>query len=808
MPAGSLQRYRFGLFELQPDERRLLKAGVVVPLRPHAFELLLAMVERAEHLVPKDELFRLVWGKVVVEDNTLQAHISALRKVLGRDAVTTVSRSGYRFGLEVTRVERAAAATPHNLPRSFTSFVGRDGEIEELKRLIDTSRLLTLTGAGGSGKTRLAVELAAQVVDRFPEGVWLVELASLADPALVTETVANTLGAQKQGRLNATDAAAEHVASRRMLLVLDNAEHVRDPCARLADALIERCAQLVILATSREHLGISRETTYRVPSLSVPDPRQDHSPEALAACDSARLFIDRARLQRPHFAVTGENAPALASICRRLDGIPLAIELAAPRIRSMSLEEVNRRLDQRFGLLTGGSHDALPRQRTLRALVDWSYDLLGDTEKAVLRRASVFAGGWNLNAAETVCVADDLATPEVLDILTSLVDKSLIVRDEDDGVTRFKMLETIRHYARDQLVESGERDDARRRHFQCYSEVTNDALQKIRGGDAQGGLGQLDIEHDNLRAMLTWCSTSGSDVQAGLNLVGTLGWFWSVRGYLREGREWIQRMLDASLGGPPTSISARAMVGAGVLIAQLGDDDGARRSYEGALAIYRTLGDRQGEGYALRSLGNVAFAQGDYATARSLCEQSLTIARELGDKHAVASLLGALGEAAGGQGDVASARDLLHECLRTARADNDRWTAGWTLGRLATVEHRAGNDDLANDSFKEALTILHDLQDQWGIASALEGWAAVLRVSRGPLAVARLWGGVERLRNDINAQLPPADRARHDAEVAHARAALADDEAFDHAWEDGRQMNAGDLVRYALELGSGEVARY
>jgi DNA-binding winged helix-turn-helix (wHTH) protein len=366
-------RYRFGRFELQPDKRRLLAAGAPVDVGSRAFDLLVVLVERDGHLVTKDELLERVWPKAIVEENTLQAQVSALRKILGPEAIATISGRGYRFALELTFAGAESVVPKHNLPQQLTSFIGREKEIAQIKELLGTTRLLTFIGAGGCGKTRLAMQVAGDLLESYSDGIWLVELAALAEPGLVPQTVANVLGLKEQPGENLTQTIIEHLASRHLLLVLDNAEHLLAACAEFADAALRRCAQLVILVTSRERLGVAGELTYRVPSLSVPDPKRDTAPEVLSQYESARLFIERARLQRPDFAVTAQNAPALASVCRRLDGIPLAIELAAPRVRSMSVEEVNRRLDQRFGLLTEGSRTALPRHRTLHrdSDADW-----------------------------------------------------------------------------------------------------------------------------------------------------------------------------------------------------------------------------------------------------------------------------------------------------------------------------------------------------------------------------------------------------------------------------------------------------
>src|SRR5258707_4718824 len=469
-PVGSIEHYRFGSFELQPDNRRLLKDGATISLRPRAFDLLAALVERAGRLVTKDELLDQVWPKLVVEEAALHVQVSALRKVLGADAITTVSGRGYQFTLPVTTGDGEANRAPrskHNLPYQLTSFIGREQEIAQLDKLVTANRLVTLSGAGGAGKTRLAIEVASRLVDAFADGVWLVELAALSDPHLVPQVVARALEVKEQPTRPVIETLGDYLASKKLLLVLDNVEHLLEGCVQFADLILHRSAHVAMLVTSRERLGIAGELTYRVPSLTVPAPGDSIAPDALLAYEGVRLFVDRARLLRPDLSVTSENAASLASICYGLDGIPLAIELAAPRLRSMSIEELNQRLDQRFALLTGGSRAALPRHRTLRSTIDWSYDLLADVEQAMLRRVSVFAGGWTLAAAEHVCSGDEIESSSTIELLTSLADKSLVSVEEHEGATRYRMLETVRQYALDRLRHGGEEARCRNRHFAC-----------------------------------------------------------------------------------------------------------------------------------------------------------------------------------------------------------------------------------------------------------------------------------------------------------------------------------------------------
>src|SRR5271154_6306246 len=352
--------------------------------------------------------------------------------------------------LAVTKggIETNRLPTPkHNLPYQLTSFIGRQQEIAQLKGLVTANRLVTLTGAGGAGKSRLAMEVAGQLLDAFADGVWRVDPAALSDAKVLPQAVAAALTLNEQPARPVIETLGDYLASKRLLLVLDNAEHLLDACARLLDVVLARSPYATVIVTSRERLGMAGELTYRVPSLRVPGPGDNLAPDALLTYEGIRLFVDRARLLRPDFSVTSENATSLASICYRLDGIPLAIELAAPRLRSMSVEELNHRLDQRFTLLTDGSQTELPRHRTLRSMIDWSYDLLTDVEQAMLRRVSVFAGGWTLAAAEQVCAGGAIETNDVINLLESLTDKNLVATTEHQGATRYWLLETVRQYA-------------------------------------------------------------------------------------------------------------------------------------------------------------------------------------------------------------------------------------------------------------------------------------------------------------------------------------------------------------------------
>jgi predicted ATPase/DNA-binding winged helix-turn-helix (wHTH) protein/Tfp pilus assembly protein PilF len=842
--------YEIGPFQLDPEAGVLIRDGTPTALGARAVAVLHALVEHANEFVPKGRILDAAWPNLVVEEANLAVQIGAIRRVLseagGERWIETLTGRGYRFVGPLTKVasdrsqDAGGRVRRSTLPEALTSFIGRERELAEIKRLLPGKRLLTLVGAGGVGKTRLALQFAAELVDAdaYRDGVWLVELAPVADPALVPQAVATVLGLKEQPGKSLTQTLIEYLASKHLLLLVDNAEHLLAACAQLADALLRQCPHIVLLATSREGLGIAGELTYRVPSLSMPDPRQHTTPEQLSQYESIRLLVERARLQLPHFTVTDQNAPALASVCYRLDGIPLALELAAARMRSMSVEEVDRRLDHRFSLLKGGSRTAPTRQQTLRSLIDWSYDLLHEAEKALLCRLSVFAGGWTLAAAEAVCDGEGVEKEDVLDILTSLGDKSLVGTEERSGATRYGLLETVRQYARDQLREGGDVTQWRSRHLAHFIAVAEEAEPQLRGADQQAWLDQLETEHDNLRSALGWSAAAGGDDAGGLRLAGALCRFWSVRGYLGEGRGWVSGLLAAATGRQAAAARAKALNGAGGLARHQGDNAAARALFEQSLAIYRELGDRQRIAFSLNNLGVVADDQGDYPAARALHEESLAIQRELGDKWSIAmslhnlgvlasdqgdhraaralheeslairrelgdwqgigDSLNSLGSSASEQGDYAAARALFEESLAIQRELGDRQSMALSLSALGNVASAQGDNASARALHEETLTIYRELGDRRGIARSLVGLAYVAFALAGPGRAARIWAGAERLRETIGEKLPPSDCAGYDRQIAAARAAIGDDATFDLAWQEGRAMTLERAIEYAL----------
>jgi non-specific serine/threonine protein kinase len=648
------------------------------------------------------------------------------------------------------------AAPRHNLPLQRTSFVGRDGELAAARRLLETTRLLTLTGTGGCGKTRLALALAETIRETYPDGVWLVELATLADPGLLPKAIAVALGVPEQPREPIQITLAAFLRSRCLLLVLDNCEHLIAACARLADDLLLTCPTLRVLATSREALGIPGEVAWRVPSLTLPDrgrvsPNQPDPAPILLGAEAAQLFVERARAVEPGFSVTPENARAIAEICWRLDGIPLALELAAARVKVLSVEQIAARLDDRFQLLTGGSRTALPRQQTLRATLDWSYHLLTDPERALFRRLSVFAGGFTLDAAEAVW-ADN-----VLDLVSQLVDKSLILVEKRRGEARYRLLETVRQYAEEKPSEAGEAETARRRHRDWCLSLAEQALPEILGPDQQRWLDRLEDDHDNLRAALARSLANPLDAPLLLRLAAALGLFWRLRGHHREGIGWLDAALARS-GATPTVERARALDMLGHLEWLEGNVDRARPLLEESVAQARIVGKRSLLAMSLRHLGYLLGGLGDWAGVRPLIEEAVAVGREAGDKREVAAALHVLAVLLTREDTPTAIESLLVESLANARESGDPIAMCLATLGLSWVCHQRAEFARARQHLEETLVLARRSDVRWPVL--------VAHLGLGDLAAAEqdLVGALNRYR--------PALRMLIHEERGHAAYAL------------------------------------
>lgn len=629
--------------------------------------------------------------------------------------------------------------TTHNLPAAATSFIGRARELEAARGLLTRARLLTLVGTGGIGKTRLALELGGEALDQFPDGICLVELAAVGDPALVAAAVASALGLADAPAGSALPALVSHLQHRVLLLILDNCEHVVEAAAFLADALIRRCPHLKILATSRENLGVPGEQLFRVPPLSLP------SPEELAAGDAApdvrsgrwealRLFRERAQLARPDWAPSAAEMDAIANICRQLDGIPLAIELAAARLRVLPVEQIAARLQDRFRLLTGGSRTALPRQQTLKALVDWSYHLLSPEEQRVFRALSVFSGGWVLAAAEALLA--DTAKEPVLDLLLRLVDKSLVQAEPACGGVaepRYRLLETIRQYTRDRLLEAGELDRYRDRHLEYYLAFAEVAERELLGSHQGEWLNRLTAEHDNLRAALDWAAARHPE--AGLRITAALTRFWLARGHRTEGRERFEAFLTAvqpvmeperTAAAETAAAYQKAHFGAGLLALHQRDTQVSLAHMEAAVAHADALGDAHARALALSQLGYSRFLAGDETGAGAAWEEGLTLARSLGSPWLLGFALRSWGFCLQMRLSDREAAAALEEALSVLRGTGDQWLVANVLWRLGLTRlWRQGDYAAAAGPLRESRDLWAALGDRIGVGHNLGelGWA-------------------------------------------------------------------------------------
>ncbi len=728
-------------------------------------------------------------------------------------------------------------ARPNNLPAQTTPFIGRENEIRAVKAKLANGnvRLLTLSGVGGTGKTRLALHAAADTVDDFEHGVFFVPLATLRDHALVLQTIAQAFGMREVAGRPLWEQLRDHLRERQLLLVLDNFEQVIDAAPLVSD-LLAAAPKVKVLVTSREVLRLSGEVDHPVSSMSIPDRKQLPPLSQFTQYDAVALFIDRAVAVKPSFVVTNENAPSIAEICCQLDGLPLAIELAAARVRVLPPQKMLPELSRRLSFVTSSARDLPARQKTLRGTIDWSHDLLTADEQILFRRMAVFVGGCTLQAIEAVCNVN--ADLPVLATVESLVGKSLLKQTDANGEPRLAMLETIREYAGNRLLAADEAERLQERHRDYFLALSEEAEPNLKGAEQAEWLERLEHEHDNLRAALGR-SLLDAGAEAGLRQCGALQRFWWTRGHLTEGREWCRRVLCKAENEKRTKDHAIVRNAAGALayfqgdladaraqcekglpiLRQLGD----RKSIAGALsnlgnilyaegdyvaagerhteslAIQRELGNRKGAAVALNNLGNVAAELGDYATARALLEESLTIDRELGDRSGIAISLNNLGDYACEQGDFLAARTLYEESLDIKRKLGNRSGIAITLNGLGNVLAEQGDYPAARALYEESLSIRRDLGDRRGIAYALEGLAAVAAALDNALRALRIWGAAERLREEIGAPLPPNERPRHDRRLAAVSATLRDSAAFDRAWREGRTLPVEQAITLALQ---------
>jgi predicted ATPase/class 3 adenylate cyclase len=733
----------------------------------------------------------------------------------------------------------------NNLPVQLTSFIGREAEVVEVKWLLSVSRLVTLTGSGGCGKTRLAIQVANELGVDYPNGVWFIELAPVADPTLVSQTILSSFNLREDRHRSILEVLIDYLRAKTLLLVLDNCEHLIEACAQVSEVLLRTCPNLCILATSREALGIYGEAAYHVPSLHTPNPAHSPSLDKLEKVDSIRLFVERAATVKPGFRLTQDNASFVAQICFRLDGIPLALELAAARVKVLSPQQIASRLDDRFRLLTGGSRTALPRQQTLRAMMDWSYSLLSEPEKTLFRRLAVFIGGWTLEGAEAVC-GEGTGGFDVLDLLARLVDKSLIFTEESTGEIRYHRLETIRQYSRERFFETDEVETVRDRHLDFYVQFAEFVDENLKGREQIVWQNRMATEQDNLRAALEWGLNRNPD--SALRIAGAANLFWTAGGYSAEGFRWTQRALEQVKQPPqPTGITveqrltarARALRGLARLYLSLGDNASAKGAAEESVALYRQSQDRRGLSFALvvlaypleflgervraesvlRESNAIARAEGDgYLICRSLnllarvivdlhhdldlshrhVEESLRLAKEAGLRNQEAQAWEILGTIAMHTGDHTAARAHLKESVRAYQDVGATFNVILEKSNLAHLERQLGNYESALGYYRETLVAFREIRQIGAVSHQLECFGFIALAQDQPERALQLLGAASALREKGGTPMTPDEQIYCDERLKELRKKM-DSMKFDSLWSQGHALTMESAIAHALE---------
>ena len=644
---------------------------------------------------------------------------------------------------------RSTEIRSHNLPELGSSFVGREREILQVSQLIRENQVVTLIGAGGTGKSRLAIKVGHESLEFYPDGVWLVDLSSLSDPEFIDQEIATVLGVREVPGRPIRDTLTQFLSKREMLVVLDNTEHLTKGVSEIVDAIVQVNNRVRFLATAREPLRNASERIFRVPSLSLPGDREVVTPENIMQFEATRLFVERARQAQPALELTATTSIAIASICRQVDGIAFAIELAATRARTMTIEQIDVRIQDRLRLLASDERSNVSRRQTLRAMLDWSYGLLDDAEKAALNRLSAFSGGFSTQAAEAVLangsyVGTQIEDWEVIDLLTRLADKSLVVAGNAFGEHRYKLLETVRQYSKEMLEANGETTLVADEHLRFFTQYAETSEDKLQGPDQAEWLDRLEEDHDNLRVAIQWCLQSSESVQNGYRLTGAIGRFWSVRGYFHEGRALMDRVLAAH----PEAVSierATACRTAGQIAYWQGDSVAGRKYGEESLTICRQLGDTQGETISLFRLGFATLSDQDYSSARSYFEQALELAIRIDYSMGMPHLLNALGEVSLAEKTFDQAKTYFEQALEKFSEFDDRRSIASVMKNLATVAIQTENFGEARRLLSESLEIRRDLGNENGITRTLDTFSILLSKTGGCENAAILMGAVEEL---------------------------------------------------------------
>lgn len=672
----------------------------------------------------------------------------------------------------------------NNLPLALTSFIGRQMEITQVKQFLTSTRLLTITGSGGAGKTRLALRVGTDLVEHFPDGVWWVDLVSLTNPALVPQFIANTLTIHEEVGRPLVQTLLDNLRTKNLLLILDNCEHLLEEIPHLSEKLLRGAPHLRILATSREPLGLTGETIWCIPPLTSPDPLEPIDLDKLVTFESVTLFVARAAAVKPGFTLTPQNVLPITEICTRLEGIPLAIELAAARVKVLSASEIAARLVDCFHLLGDEGRTTLTRQQTLRAVMDWSYNLLAEKERLLFQRLSVFAGGWSLSSAESICAGGLLQPAEILNLLAHLVDKSLVVAEHHSGSERYRFLETIRQYARERLRNNDEEEPFAHKHAEHFLDLVEQSYADLWGPKQEDRLLLLEREHDNLRAALDWMVGDPNRGEMLLRMAATIWRFWQIHGNITEGRTWLEHAL-ATNQDAPAQLRANALRGAGKFAHQQGDYQQAMTLHTQGLNLFREIGDKVGIARQLNALGEIAQIQGDYSQAANLHTESLALHYENGDREGIAASLEQLGIIARDHGQYHSARELLEESLKLNRERGDRLHTALSLNNLGVVAHFLCEYKHAISLYEQAVAISRQLKDRTGIANTLQNLAVVTKDQGDFTRSANLYHECLELRESFG------DKRG----IARATAGLAEVAFFQ-----GDYPRAADLARKSLAL--------
>jgi predicted ATPase/DNA-binding NarL/FixJ family response regulator len=693
-----------------------------------------------------------------------------------------------------------ASTTAHrtgSVPSELTRFIGRRREVADIKRLLTASRLVTLTGVGGAGKTRLSLRVASELERAFPDGVWFVELAALEDQAVLTQTVASALGVHDRTARWPVPALAEYLSDKQLLLVLDNCEHLRNACAILVDTVLRAAPDVRVLATSRQALGLTGEHTFQVPTLSVPDGDRLPPLEAVEQYEAITLFVDRAVAVQPSFVLTEENLEAVVRVCQRLEGIPLAIELTAVRLRALAVGEVLERLDDRYGLLTAGSPGALPRHQTLRALIDWSSSLCSDDERTMWARLSVFAGEFDLAAAESVCAGGDVKQGEVLDLLASLVDKSIVIADQSVGRVRYRLLETIRQYGQELLRDDRDEVALRKRHRDYYADLVERACTGWLGPDQEQWLRHLLRAHSNLRAGLEFCLTQPGQAEAGLRMASEMWFYYIATGLTSEGRRWLERGLE--LGADPTVWRARALWVCSYLCVIQEDLAPAQPMIQECRRSAEELDEPCAAAWAGQLAGMVAMSEGELVRSRDHLQDAVIRHEANQDWIGVLDASFYLVAVTALLNDLHRAGSLCEEALRLCDSHGERWLKSYLLWDLGLVAWQLGDVGRAAESGRDGLRLAREFNEQWAIAFCIELLAWAAHAAERHARAAALLGAADRIWRRVGAPLFGMRHLNgyHDECKVQLQSLLG--ESFDAQMRKGVALTIDQAIAFALE---------